>query len=89
MVRIVKKPSKATSKAASLMGQRSWQSRLKKYGLKKLRAMLGAAGKKSPGRPRMPDDEVKPAALYQRARRERRRKEVAIRKGKKAHGKAT
>jgi hypothetical protein len=89
MVKIVKKPSKATSKAASLMGQQSWQSRLKKYGLKKLKAMLGAAGEKSPGRSRMPDDEVKPASLYQRARRERVRKEAAIRKGNKDHGKAT
>jgi hypothetical protein len=63
------------SQAASLMGKRSWQARKKRYGLKKLKQQLSAAGKaaKHSGRPRLPDDQVKPSALYQRARRERLR----------------
>ncbi len=59
------------SQAASLMGKRSWKTRLKRYGVRKLRQKLSAAGKaaKRSGRPRKPDSQVKPDALYQRARR--------------------
>jgi hypothetical protein len=57
--------------AASIMGKRSWQARLKRYGVKKLKQKLSAAGKaaKRSGRPRLPDSEVTANALYQRARR--------------------
>ena len=60
-------------RAASLMGKRSWQARLKRYGIKKLKQKLSAASKiaKRSGRPRLPDDQVKPNTLYQRERRER------------------
>ena len=59
------------NQAASLMGKRSWKARLKRYGVKKLKQKLSAAGKaaKRSGRPRLPDSEVTPNALYQRARR--------------------
>jgi hypothetical protein len=64
--------------AASLMGKRSWRARLKKYGPKKMKKIFSAAGKKAAeqgvsGRPRLPDDQVKPNTLYQRARREKLR----------------
>jgi hypothetical protein len=61
------------SQAASLMGKRSWKARLKRYGVLKLKQKLSAAGKaaKHSGRPRLPDDQVKPNTLYQRARRAR------------------
>jgi len=61
------------NQAASLMGRRSWQARLKRYGVRKLKQNLRAAGKaaKRSGRPRLPDSEVTPSALYQRARRAR------------------
>jgi hypothetical protein len=57
--------------AATLLGKRSWEARLKRYGVKKLKQKLSAAGKaaKHSGRPRLPDSEVTPSALYQRARR--------------------
>lgn len=60
-------------RAASLMGKRSWEARLKRYGVKKLKQKLSAASKiaKRSGRPRLPDDQVKPNTLYQRGRRER------------------
>jgi hypothetical protein len=59
--------------AASLMGKRSWKAKLKRYGVRKLKQQLSAAGKaaKRSGRPRLPDSEVTPNALYQRARRAR------------------
>jgi hypothetical protein len=59
------------SQAARLMGKRSWKARLKRYGVKQLKQQLSAAGKaaKHSGRPRLPDDQVKPNTLYQRARR--------------------
>jgi hypothetical protein len=74
------------SQAASLMGKRSWRARLKRYGVKKLKQQLSAAGKaaKHSGRPRLPDDQVKPSALYQRARRERLKvKQKAQSKGRR------
>jgi len=72
------------NEAASLMGKRSWKARVKRFGIEKLRQMAAEMGRKSKGRPRLPDDKVKPAALYQRARRERSKKEAAeaARKGK-------
>jgi hypothetical protein len=63
----------ATSKAASLLGKRSWKARLQKYGLAGMKEIFSEAGKKATGRPRLPDDKVKPNTLYQRARRERLR----------------
>jgi hypothetical protein len=70
-------------RAASLMGKRSWRARLKRYGVKKLKQKLSAAGKaaKHSGRPRLPDDQVKPDALYQRARRERLKAQRKPKKG--------
>jgi hypothetical protein len=67
------KDKKEVNQAAKLLGKRSWQARLKRYGVKKLKQKLSEAGKaaKRSGRPRLPDDQVKPDALYQRARRER------------------
>jgi hypothetical protein len=78
----VRSNSKAASKAASLLGKRSWHARLEKYGIKKLKKKLGEAGKKATrsGRPRMPDNQVTQNALYQRARRERLRNEKKARK---------
>jgi hypothetical protein len=57
--------------AARQLGKRSYPARLKRYGAKKLKQQLSAAGKaaKHSGRPRLPDDQVKPNTLYQRARR--------------------
>jgi hypothetical protein len=68
----------ATSQAAVLLGKRSYDARLKRYGARKLKALMSAAGKAAAekgvsGRPRMPDAKVKPNTLYQRARRERLR----------------
>ena len=65
--------SEQVSEAASLMGKRSWKARLKRYGVRKLKQKLSAAGKaaKRSGRPRLPDDQVTPGALYQRERREK------------------
>ncbi len=59
--------------AARELGKRSWQARLKRYGAKKVKQQLSAAGKaaKHSGRPRLPDNQVKPNTLYQRARRAR------------------
>jgi hypothetical protein len=65
----------ATSQAAVLLGKRSYDARLKRHGARKLKALMSAAGKAAAekgvsGRPRLPDDKVKPNTLYQRARRE-------------------
>jgi hypothetical protein len=74
----------AINQAATALGKLSWQVRLKRYGLKKLKQKLSAAGRTAThsGRPRMPDDQVKPNSLYQRARRERLRAQEKIRKEK-------
>jgi hypothetical protein len=79
------------SQAARLMGKRSWKARLKRYGIRKLKQKLSAAGKaaKGSGRPRLPDDQVKPNALYQRTRRARLKAEVNQKKGGKDDGKAS
>jgi len=65
--------NKDVNQAAKLLGKRSWKARVKRYGMKKLKQKLSAAGKaaKHSGRPRLPDDQVTPGALYQRKRRER------------------
>jgi hypothetical protein len=57
------------SKIASLMGKRSWKARVGKFGLKKLQEHMRKVGKQATGRPRLPDDQVTPQALYQRERR--------------------
>jgi hypothetical protein len=67
-------PKDVLSQAASVLGKRSYPARLKRYGKRKLTAKLSAAGKAAAekgvsGRPRLPDDKVKPNTLYQRARR--------------------
>jgi hypothetical protein len=36
-----------------------------------MKEIFSEGGKKATGRPRLPDDEVKPNTLYQRARREK------------------
>ena len=59
------------SEAASLLGKRSWKVRVERFGIERLRQNAAKMGKQSKGRPRLPDDQVTPAALYQRARRER------------------
>ena len=71
--------------AASLLGKRSWKARLKKFGPKKMKKIFSDAGKKAAelgvsGRHRLPDDQVKPNTLYQRARREE------LRSKKRGHG---
>jgi hypothetical protein len=77
------------NQAASLMGKRSWQARVKRYGVRKLKQKLSAAGKaaKRSGRPRLPDSEVTPSALYQRARRARLKVEAKSKKGEITNGK--
>jgi len=74
--------------AASLLGKRSWKARLKKYGPKKMKKIFSAAGKKAAaegvsGRPRLPEDQVKPNTLYQRERRARLGAEAKQKKGGK------
>ena len=64
------------NEAASLLGKRSWKARLKRFGLKRLQEMAAETGRKHGGRPRLPDNQVSKAALYQRARRERLKKEA-------------
>ena len=73
------------NEAASLLGKRSWKARLKRFGLKRLQEMAAEMGRKYGGRPRLPDDQVSKAALYQRARRERLKQQAAeaARKGKR------
>ena len=75
------------NEAASLLGKRSWKARLKRFGLKRLQEMAAEMGRKYGGRPRLPDDQVTPAALYQRARRERLKQEAAKGSLKNRHGK--
>ena len=65
------------NEAASLLGRRSWQARLKRLGLKRLQELAAEMGRKYGGGPRLPDDQVSKAALYQRARRERVKQEAA------------
>lgn len=75
--------------AARELGKRSWPARLKRYGIKKLKQQLSAAGKaaKRSGRPRLPDDQVKPNTLYQRERRAEIRAAMKSKKGGIKHGK--
>ena len=63
--------------AASLLGKRSWNVRVQRFGIERLRQAAAEMGRKYGGRPRLPDDEVTPAALYQRARRERLKQQAA------------
>ena len=77
------------SQFTSWLGQRSYEARLARFGIERLREIARENGKKggrpkgSPsttlrtggkwkgGRPRLPDNQVSKAALYQRARRAR------------------
>jgi len=59
--------------AASVLGKLGWKARVKKYGMKQLQERMRKIGKHAPGRPRLPDDKVKPNTLYQRERRARMR----------------
>jgi hypothetical protein len=52
-----------------------------------LKKMLGQAGKKATGRPRLPDDQVTPSALYQRERRAKLKAEAKVKKGESKNGK--
>jgi hypothetical protein len=79
------KPKETVSQAAHLLGKRSWKVRLERFGLKTLQAKMREVGKNATGRPRLPDDQVKPNSLYQRARRERLRAEKQS-KSKKQKG---
>ena len=65
------------NEAASLLGKRSWKVRVERFGIERLRQMAAAMGRKYGGRPRLPDDQITPAALYQRARRERLKQQGA------------
>ena len=75
----MKKPHKskeAISEAAQLLGSLGYRARVKRHGVRKVKAQMSAAGKAAAekgvsGRPRMPDANVKPNTLYQRARRAR------------------
>jgi len=69
------------------MGKKGWRAKVKKYGLKKLQEHMREVGKKATGRPRLPDDQVKPNTLYQRERRARLRAEAKLKKGEKQYGK--
>ena len=74
--------------AASLLGKRSYPARLKRYGKRKLKAKLSAAGKAAAekgvsGRPRLPDSKVQAATLYRRERRAQLRAEAKMKKGGK------
>lgn len=66
-----------TSEAARLLGKRSWRVRLKRFGMERLRQAAAEMGREYGGRPRLPDDHVSKAALYQRARRERLKRQSA------------
>jgi hypothetical protein len=70
------KPKETVSQAAHLLGKRSWKLRLERFGLKTLQEKMREVGKNATGRPRLPDDQVKPNSLYQRARREKLRAEA-------------
>ena len=70
-------PKQEVTEAASLLGKLSWQARVKRFGIERLREHARQMGKKHGGRPRLRDDQVSRAALYQRARRERLKKEAA------------
>jgi hypothetical protein len=72
----------AISRAASEMGRRGWKARVKKYGLKKLQEHMRGVGKNATGRPKLPEDQVKPGTLYQRERRARLKAEQKTKKRK-------
>ena len=73
------------NQAASLMGKRSWQARKRRYGDKKLKQLMSAAGRAAmrSGRPRLPDNQVKPNTLYQRERRARLKAEGKLKEREK------
>ena len=50
---------------------------VERFGLKRLQEMAAKMGRNSKGRPRLLDDQVTPASLYQWARRERMKREAA------------
>jgi hypothetical protein len=79
------KPQETVSQAAHLLGKKSWKVRLERFGLKALQEKMREVGKNGTGRPRLPDDQVKPNSLYQRERRERLRAEK-LSKSKKQKG---
>jgi len=70
------------SEAASLLGKRSWKVRVERFGIERLRQNAAEMGRKYGGRPRLPDEQVTPAALYQRTRRERLKQQGAEAAGK-------
>jgi hypothetical protein len=76
------KLKETVSQAAHLLGKRSWKVRLERFGLKTLQEKMRKVGKKATGRPRLPDDQVKPNCLYQRARREKLRAQAKSKKRK-------
>jgi hypothetical protein len=45
----------SVSKAASLMGQRSYRARVKRFGIERIREIARQNGKKSHGRPKKGD----------------------------------
>ena len=75
--RITSRRVQQMSQAASLLGKRSWQARLKRFGLARLKEIAAEVGRANATRPKLPDDQVTPAALYQRARRARLKLQAA------------
>jgi hypothetical protein len=67
--------------AASLLGKLGWKARIKMYGMEELQERMRKVGKDSPGRPRLPDHQVKPNTLYQRERRARLKAEAKLSQG--------
>ena len=81
----------AVSQAARLLGGLGYAARVKRHGTRKVKAQMSAAGKAAAlkgvsGRPRLPDDKVKPNTLYQRERRARLRAEARRKKGGTKNG---
>jgi hypothetical protein len=70
------------SKAASILGKKSWKARVAKFGLEQLKRKAAEMGRNSPGRPRLPSDQVTKAALYQRARRERLKRQASVKRSR-------
>ncbi len=75
--RITTRRVQQMSQAASLLGKRSWQARLERFGLARLKEIAAEVGRANAGKLRLPDDQVTPAALYQLVRRERIKQQAA------------
>jgi len=74
----MKKIQKAqeAKQAASILGRRSVKARMRKWGKEEFLRRMREWGKKG-GRPRLPDDQLSKAALYQRARQAKLKQQAA------------